>query len=237
MSAPRKTRGVFQRGSDWWIRWACSLGHLHREKIGPKSLALTEYQKRKVLVKTQNFCLTQARAVQQAVTFEEAAQRYLEWAKRERPKSLTFRQFCLKPLRARFGSMRLDAITRAHVESYLATRRDEGVGPATTNRERSVLSHLFNRAIDWGLAQVNPVSRVEKAKEPDEKPRPLSPEEEARFLAALPHGPRAWKHWQTAAILALNTGMRLNELRCQRWERRGPAWAHAEGHTTEERET
>ena len=34
----RKPGGGRERG-DWWIRWACSHGHLHRALIGPKSLA------------------------------------------------------------------------------------------------------------------------------------------------------------------------------------------------------
>jgi|GEM_PF-2679855 hypothetical protein len=55
---PAKARGVFEGDGVWWICWACPPGHLHREKIGPKALALTEYQKRKVAVKTAGFWLT-----------------------------------------------------------------------------------------------------------------------------------------------------------------------------------
>jgi hypothetical protein len=27
---------------DWWIRWACPHGHLHRAQVGPKALAQRE---------------------------------------------------------------------------------------------------------------------------------------------------------------------------------------------------
>ncbi len=40
----RRTRGVFERpaGSDiWWVRYMDENGRLHREKVGPKTLALT----------------------------------------------------------------------------------------------------------------------------------------------------------------------------------------------------
>src|SRR5262249_29164565 len=42
----RSSRGK-QRG-DWWIRWACPHGHLHREQIGPKSVAREESERRRL---------------------------------------------------------------------------------------------------------------------------------------------------------------------------------------------
>jgi hypothetical protein len=41
-----KTRGVFERSKGsgaWWIRWACTEGHLHRKQIGPQGLAKQEH--------------------------------------------------------------------------------------------------------------------------------------------------------------------------------------------------
>src|SRR5438445_7242656 len=31
--------GAERERGDWWIRWTCPLGHLHREHVGAKSLA------------------------------------------------------------------------------------------------------------------------------------------------------------------------------------------------------
>jgi len=58
-----KDRGLFQRKDSpaWWIRWTCPYGHEHQEKIGPKSLARMVYQRRKVAVKAEGYCLTQDR--------------------------------------------------------------------------------------------------------------------------------------------------------------------------------
>ena len=33
---------------DWWIRWACPHGHLHRAQIGPKALAQRESERRRI---------------------------------------------------------------------------------------------------------------------------------------------------------------------------------------------
>jgi hypothetical protein len=203
---PVKARGLFERDGEWWICWACPHGHIHREKIGPKGLALTEYQKRKVAVKTAGFCLTQARR-ETPTLFSVASDRYLAWAAKERPRSVTFRDKALKHLSGRFGGKTLDAISKADVEAYLTIRRDEGAAPGTVNRERSVLSHLFSKAITWGLVKANPVSGSERQAERNEKPRPLMPDEEARLFAVLP------EHYKPFVTLALHTGLRLGEVR------------------------
>src|SRR5262245_51940764 len=36
-----------ERG-DWWIRWSCPHGHLHRALIGPKSLAKQESERKRL---------------------------------------------------------------------------------------------------------------------------------------------------------------------------------------------
>src|SRR5262245_16692030 len=37
-----------RRRGDWWVRWVCPHGHLHREQIGPKSLAREEAERRRI---------------------------------------------------------------------------------------------------------------------------------------------------------------------------------------------
>jgi hypothetical protein len=62
----RRTRGIFQRheddcsrgrdcGCDWWTRYADEHGNEHREKVGPKALAIKVYQKRKNEVQERRF--------------------------------------------------------------------------------------------------------------------------------------------------------------------------------------
>src|SRR2546427_10766565 len=43
----RKPDGRRERG-DWWIRWSCPHGHLHRALVGPKSLAQREAEKHRL---------------------------------------------------------------------------------------------------------------------------------------------------------------------------------------------
>src|SRR5262245_52436984 len=43
----RKVRGVFWRDGEWWIRWACTLGHDDRKPSGELKTAATEEHKAK----------------------------------------------------------------------------------------------------------------------------------------------------------------------------------------------
>lgn len=211
-----RDRGLFQRTDNgvWWIRWVCPFGHEHMEKIGPKSLARQVYQQRKVAVKTDNFCLTQERERERRerpVLFQDVARDYLSWGKKYRPRSYTFRASAMKHLVGAFASKPLGEIGRVDVEAYQERRQQDGVKPATINRERAVLSHLFGKAISWGLVQANPVHGTERLPEDNEQPRPLSHDEEARLFTVLP------EHYNPVVTLALHTGLRLNELRTQSW--------------------
>lgn len=209
-------RGLFRRDGTWWIRWTCPYGHEHMEKIGTaKSLARDFYQKRKLQVKTEAFCLTRARArreQERPVLFQDAARQYMAWAERERPRSLVFRQCALTHLLKAFGPVPIGEITTETVEAYLQARRDAGAAPGTVNRERTVLGHLFSKATRWGSAHHNPVKGTDPLEEPDGKPRPLSPDEERRLFHVLSPRYHAWTH------LALHTGLRLGELKAQLWK-------------------
>lgn len=216
---PRKgsvDRGLFQRDGVWWIRWACPYGHEHRERIGTgKSVARAYYEKRKLLVKTEGFCLTERKAKaarERPVLFQDAAKRYLTWAEQERPRSVTFREKALKHLLAAFGPLPLKEIMVEQVEAYLQARRDSGAAPGTINRERTVLGHLFTKAMKRGEAKENPVRLTEKQAEPDGIPRPLTHDEERRLMGVLP------PHYAPFVTLALHTGLRLGELRAQTWK-------------------
>ena len=50
--------GLFEKAKgsgQWWIRYADQYGHIHREKVGPKSLAQKAYAKRKTQIREGMF--------------------------------------------------------------------------------------------------------------------------------------------------------------------------------------
>jgi len=211
-----KDRGLFQRKGDkaWWIRWACHLGHDHQERIGTKSFARHMYQTRRTQVKEKRFCLQVERDKRRRETlarFDQAAARYLEWAAQHRPRSMGMRRTASGHLLRAFGDTPLAKISKVDVERYIQARLDEGAAPASVNRERATLSQIFVKAQDWGLCDINPVKGSTHLPENNEAPRPISADEEARLMAVLP------AHLRPIVTFALHTGLRLGELRAQRW--------------------
>jgi integrase len=71
---------------------------------------------------------------------------------------------------------------------------------------------VFTKAQDWGLCDHNPVRGVAHLKEHNEAPRPITPAEEELLFAVMPD------HIRPIVTLALHTGLRMNELRVQRWQ-------------------
>jgi integrase len=211
-----KDRGLFQRKGDkaWWIRWACPYGHDHQERIGTKSFARHMYQMRKTQVKERCFCLAVERDKRRRETlarFDQATERYLEWAAQHRPRSMGMRRTATGHLLEAFGDTPLAKIGKVEVERYIQARLDAGAAPASINRERATLSQIFVKAGDWGLCDINPVKGSTHLHEGNEAPRPISAEEETRLFEVLP------ERLKPIVTLALHTGLRMGELRAQRW--------------------
>jgi integrase len=211
-----KDRGLFQRKGDkaWWIRWQCHLGHDHQEKVGSKSFAKQLHAMRRTQVKEQKFCLhleREKRKRNEQAKFDEVAKRYLTWAKQYKPKSFAYRNTAMNHLIAHFGDKPLTKIDKVEVEKFIQHGLDSGMAPASINRCRSVLSTLFAKAQDWRLCDHNPAKGVIHLREENFSPRPITEEEERQLYAVLP------EHLEPIVTLALHTGLRMGELKAQRW--------------------
>lgn len=109
--------------------------------------------------------------------------------------------------RAFFGDMTLAEVTPKHVVAYKSKRYEDGVTPATINRELSNLKKAFNLGMkEWEWCERNPVARVSMEKENNKRDRWLSDEEENRLLQAC----APWLHG--LVTFALHTGMRMGEI-------------------------
>jgi integrase len=96
------------------------------------------------------------------------------------------------------------------------TRRESVRSPASVNHELTLLSKIFNLAIDYKVTDTNPCTKVKKYKLDNKRYRYLLPEEEPRLMAAL-SGPRA--HMKPLVVVALGTGMRQGEQLRLTWDR------------------
>lgn len=118
----------------------------------------------------------------------------------------------LKHLSSFFGDTNLMSISPKAISRYKVLRMDKGLRPATINRELSMLSTAFNLAInEWEWIKDNPVSRVTKEKENNQRDKWLTMDEERRLLENAPE-------WLSEIIIfALNTGLRQDELLSLEW--------------------
>jgi len=89
-----------------------------------------------------------------------------------------------------FGDVQLRDLTPERIELYREKRIEEGVTPATVNRELAVLKRLVNHALELEFIDRNPFKRIKFFREEPKDFYILSPEELERLLKAASEGIR-----------------------------------------------
>lgn len=93
-------------------------------------------------------------------------------------------------------------------------KHDKPRAAASINRELELLSRIFSMAVDNGLVEVNPRSKVKLLKLNNERKRILASDEEDRLMLAF-NEKRA--HLRPVFLIAIYTGMRRGEILSMRW--------------------
>jgi integrase len=193
-----------ERG-DWWIRWKCPHGHLHRKLVGPKSLAQRESEKHRI----ERPCPTR-RPKPVPHLLADVIDEYLKHNKSKRSWKDDDRHG--KRWKERFRGRTLEEITTGELER-IRTERVGTIKPATVNREFALLRRVFNVAIRDGKTERNPVAKLGMLKEPSGRVRYLTDDEEKALMKAL----AADADRQRVTVL-LQTGLRKSEFRGLRWK-------------------
>jgi len=204
--------GLFEKAKgsgQWWIRYADQYGHIHREKVGPKSLAKKAYEKRKTDIREGKF-FPEKLGRRKDMLFKDMAKLYLEDHSRVNKKSHATDCYNMGRLNQAFGDKGLSEISVQDVER-LKGRLAQEVSVATVNRHLALLSGVFNKALAWKKTKANPVREVKKFRENNERVRYLTEEEESRLRVVFPE-----EHWSKVEI-AYNTGLRRGEQFDLRW--------------------
>jgi len=157
--------------------------------------------------------------------FEIAMEMFLQWYKTENA-AYTYKKYAepsSKSLKEFFKDYKLSQISSVLVEKYKRHRKQAGKADATVNHELTFLRHLFNKCIDFKLAESNPfrvvtktpdgeyrVERVKLFKE-RERTRYLSQDEATRLLSACK------PDLKIVVLAALHTGFRSSELKSLTW--------------------
>jgi integrase len=146
-----------------------------------------------------------------------------------------------------FGDKKLFEIDTRSVEKWCTKRLNEGIKPATINRDITTLKSLLSKALKWELIKVHPLVNLKPVKVDSlSKIRYLSKEEESRLRKTLdireenlrqtrmshnrwrndrgypplPNFPQNFfvDHVKPMVLLSMNTGIRRGELLALEWK-------------------
>jgi integrase len=144
------------------------------------------------------------------LNFEEAAQKYLERLPKENGKDIEAKNYRIKlHLAPFFKDTPLIRISTSDIEHYKRNRIEEKTKPGTINRELAVLSHLFNKAIEWKWIDYKPC-KIKRFKEQQTKITYLTVDQIQRLLetAKKDQSPIIY----TFILIGLETSMRRMEI-------------------------
>ena len=161
-----------------------------------------------------------------ALTFNDAAEKYLIKLAQEDGKDLQMKGYRFKMhLSPFFGDMPLNKVTSFDVERYKKQRGSEAVmrpngpggkptygdntKPATINRELAALSHLLNKAVEWGWLDHKPAT-IKRLKEHSGRITYLTVEQIERFLKVAEGDQNRQIH--PFIRIGLDTSMRKTEI-------------------------
>ncbi|MDD5679745.1 MAG: site-specific integrase [Candidatus Omnitrophica bacterium] len=200
---------IYKRGKVWYIGYSVE-GRWVREAVGEKKkLAAIVLGKRKVEVKEGRFLNIKKK---ERIKFEDFSAIFLRLHSNvnKKPSSAKRDAILLRNLSCCFAGKYLYEITPMMIEKYKEERRTYA-SPATVNREIACMKCMFNKAIQWGKADSNPVRKVKLFKENNTRTRYLEKEDVLRLLDNCPPDLR------NIIIVALHTGMRKGEIFGLKW--------------------
>lgn len=139
------------------------------------------------------------------ILFEDYAKEYLTFSKTNKAKESYRRDtISMKNILPFFGSLFLPRLTSRLIEQY-KIKRVGNVTPRTVNIELRCLSHMLNKAVEWGYIGESPFKNVKLLTHHKKPPRFLTKEEAAKLLEAS----SSWL--KPILIVMLNTGIRDGE--------------------------
>ncbi len=207
----RSTKGLYKRGPVWWMTYRDALGEQRFESCHTGNKEDAE----KKLINRRKEAMDGLRPapVLKPVGLETLFEQYLTHMSHQR--GVRTKRLHVQHFTRIWGNPPLHTLTVRTVEAYRETRRTEGVGPATINKELATLKHALTKAVVWKMAQKHireDLKAVQKDKEPPGRLRYLADHQEADRLIHACRGA-----FRSLVITALHTGMRRTEILTLTW--------------------
>jgi len=228
MKKVKKFPGVYQYESKqrrydgrpdtcFYIMYKDSSNKLHREKIGWRSEGITAaYASQIRAERIRNIRLgEEIPSPRKELTFDQLAQKYLEWAQANKRSWEKDEQRYRLHLADALGGLKLKEINPFLLEKLKLELSEKGLAPATVKHCLVVVRQILNKGKAWGLYKgENPVSKIKLPTLNNQRIRFLSYEEADALLKDVKkRSQRAYE----MCLLSLHTGMRIGEITALRW--------------------
>jgi integrase len=123
----------------------------------------------------------------------------------------------------KIGHIRIDQITPMHIINLLEDmRRIKDPGKPLSNRTKQdtylTLRNIFERAVEWQLISLNPLTKVKKPKILDEEAKEVNVYDEDEVVILLQAVQSEHFHWRIFLSLALIAGLRRSESLGLEWK-------------------
>ena len=217
MRKPKEEKNLKFIDGKWYVDFTFNKKRIRQ--FGGYTKEQAKIKLAKLRIEKQDEKLGLKKPEKKPILFEDFSKEFIEVYAKQNKRSWDRDEFSLKNLNPFFKGKMLSEIGPDLVENYKAkrkaqiTRRKTPVTEATINREIALMKTIFNKAIEWGRIEKNPLISVKKYKENHQKDMRILTDEEAIQLIDS-----ASAHLRPVLIIALNAGMRRNEILSLKWK-------------------
>ncbi len=204
----------------YYLRYKDGNAKTCHQKIGrTKDVSLTNARKeagklRLAIAQGAN-PVAEKKAQKAIITFAELMeQHYLPYVMRRKRSWKKDEEMHRLRLNSAFGSQRLNQITRQKIQAFHTALKNDGLSASTCNHYVKLLKQAFNLAIDWGMLETNPASRIPLFRE-EGRENYLNDVELEQLLTVLRTDEN--RNVCQVVMFLLSTGARLNEALQATW--------------------
>ncbi len=206
-------RGIYKRGSVYWIRYTCLDGKQKRE-----STFSNKFKKAESMLADRRQTIDKGEEPEikriQNYSFRELSEKYISWVT-GRQNSAKIKIYTIGQLLSVYGDMQLKRFNTAIVDQLQTDLINKGYKPASNNKVTNLLKHMFNKAVEWEMVTEDILKRIRKIKplkDNGKRLRYLTIEEVQTLIS------KCDAHLRPIVITAIHTGMRRGEILSLQWE-------------------